>query len=101
MDMTTQYCARCKEREGHHKVLMTVAGTLTPFCKVWYCDPCYQYLKQQTNNSDIRHGLRRNTNIVSDVPPKPLEVPATLPTLKFVGDKPLPDILSMLSDGSS
>jgi hypothetical protein len=47
-------CHRCKERKGVHKFNQT-APALPPWTvveliylpKVWYCDPCLQYLKQK------------------------------------------------------
>lgn len=100
MNKMSHPCHRCQERDGVHEMQVTKAGTLGPLYLIWYCEPCYQYLKQEAEKNNICHGWGSPspTVIVGSPPPQPLEIPAVIPVPKFVGDKPLPDIRSILAN---
>ena len=100
MEKTVMMCHRCKGREGVHEMLVTETGTLGSLHKIYYCEPCYQYLDQQARKNNICDGwgCGCKPTVVVGPPPQPLEIPATLPIPKFIGDKPLPDIRSVLAD---
>lgn len=82
-----------------NRLFITGPGTLGMSHEIWYCDPCYQYLKQASEKNNCCRDRVEPTVIVGPTA-TPLYIPDVVTTPKFVGDRPLPDIRAILCDNS-
>jgi len=84
-------CGICNEYDGIHELSVVESGGSEPLGSIWLCKLCYLYIKLP-NKPDIRRRWELKPTIIDEPLMQPLELPPSMPTPKFIGDKPLPDV---------
>lgn len=85
-------CWCCDKQEGTHQLSVVELGRLEPLHTVWYCETCYRRVERATKTTVSHRRERARKQVVFDTSIQPYEAPASIPTPKFIGDKPLPDV---------